>query len=92
VFVAVAWTIGTVLFFVLQVVVPMRTSPQLLKSKLSPEALQSLEDKLRALDAFLSDYLHRRRGRRPAANADGGAMPTAKRQRLEDAQQAELKR
>ncbi|EFN51092.1 hypothetical protein CHLNCDRAFT_141404 [Chlorella variabilis] len=79
-----------------QVVVPMRSSPQLLKSKLSPEALQSLEDKLRALDAFLVDYLHRRRGRRPVGGAgtaaDGGVLPTAKRQRLEDAQQAELKR
>ena len=56
--------------------------------------LQSLEDKLRALDAFLGDYLQRRRGRRPVggAAADGTALPAAKRQRLEDAQQAELKR
>ena len=126
-----------------QVVVPMRGSPQLLKCKLSLDALQasrcrrqplgswhpdnstcgagaggslsssvpasslltaaactalhclqSLEDKLRALDAFLGDYLQRRRGRRPVggAAADGTALPAAKRQRLEDAQQAELKR
>lgn len=38
-----------------QVVVPMRASPQLLKSKLSLDALLSLEDKLRALDSFLTD-------------------------------------
>ena len=56
--------------------------------------LQLLEDKLRALDAFLADYLQRRRGRCPVgpAAADGTALPAAKRQRLEDAQQAELKR
>ncbi|PRW05942.1 nuclear pore complex Nup155 isoform B [Chlorella sorokiniana] len=81
-----------------QVVVPMRGSPQLLKCKLSQDALQSLEDKLRALDAFLGDYVQRRRARRPTAAAPGtdaaalAAMPAAKRQRLEDAQQAELKR
>ncbi|KAI3427442.1 hypothetical protein D9Q98_010357 [Chlorella vulgaris] len=77
-----------------QVVVPLRSTAGLLRCKLSLEALQALEDKLRALDAFLSDYLQRRRGRRPGggAAADGTALPAAKRQRLEDAQQAELKR
>lgn len=124
-------------FSPLQVVVPMRGSPQLLRSKLSTDTLQvrasalqagactgllwrrcpdsichspaanhtpfnppkqSLEDRLRALDAFLADYLQRRRGRQPGGAADGGAgaaaqpLPAAKRQRLEDAQQAELKR
>ncbi|KAL4426022.1 hypothetical protein ABPG75_010038 [Micractinium tetrahymenae] len=77
-----------------QVVASMRGSP-LLKCKLPLEALQSLEDKLRALDAFLADYLHRRRGRLPGSaggDAGAGALPAAKRQRLEDAQQAELKR
>ncbi|PSC67210.1 nuclear pore complex NUP155 [Micractinium conductrix] len=79
-----------------QVVVQLRSSPGLVRSKLSLDALQALEDKLRALDAFLADYLHRRRGRRPGAlggSADGAPpLPAAKRQRLEDAQQAELKR
>jgi hypothetical protein len=71
----------------------MRTSPGLVRCKLSLEALQSLEDRLRALDAFLADQLQRRRQRRPlAATADGAGLPAAKRQRLEDAQQAELKR
>lgn len=73
----------------------MRGSP-LLRCRLPPDALQSLEDRLRALDTFLADYLHRRRGRLPggagAAGGDAGALPAAKRQRLEDAQQAELKR
>ncbi len=70
----------------------MRGSP-LLKSRLSPDTLQSLEDKLRSLDTFLADYLQRRRGRLPGgAGGEPGALPAAKRQRLEDAQQAELKR
>lgn len=72
----------------------MRASPGLVRCKLSLEALQSLEDSLRALDAFLADQLQRRRQWRiPAAAAAGAVgMPAAKRQRLEDAQQAELKR
>ncbi|KAL4425159.1 hypothetical protein ABPG77_008264 [Micractinium sp. CCAP 211/92] len=75
-----------------QVAAPMRGSP-LLKSRLSPDTLQSLEDKLRSLDTFLADYLQRRRGRLPGgAGGEPGALPAAKRQRLEDAQQAELKR
>jgi hypothetical protein len=77
----------------LQVVLPMRNAPQLLHCKLSLDALQSLEDRLRAFGAFLADYLHRRRARRPVGSGgDAGALPAAKRQRLEDAHQAELKR
>lgn len=67
---------------------------------------QALEERLRALDAFLADYAARRgAARRPGApyiaagigaGADGGpgggAAQTAKRQRLEDAQAAELRR
>ena len=71
----------------------------LMPSDPTPPHQQSLEDRLRALDAFLADYLQRRRGRQPAGAAADGAgagaaqpLPAATRQRLEDAQQAELKR
>lgn len=66
-----------------------------------PKKKQSLEDRLRALDAFLGDYLQRRRTRRPglaeaegamSGGAGGSVLPLAKRQRLEDAAQLELKR
>eukprot|EP00887_Chlorella_sp_A99_P007116 scaffold2.g7116.t1 len=88
------------------VVTPLKGSPQLVRARLPTEALQALEERLRALDAFLAGYIQRRAARRPSAAyaptagsggagaaLDGGfGQQAAKRQRLEDAQQAELRR
>lgn len=82
-----------------QIVAPLRSSPALLRCALPTEALQALEDKLRALDAFLQDFLSRRKARRrqghefaAAGGVAGLGQPASKRQRLEDAARLELKR
>ena len=85
---------------------PLRASPALVRCALPLEALQALEDKLRALNAFLQDFLARRKARRAQGNdfsaaagggGGGGAafalgQPASKRQRLDDADRLELKR
>lgn len=80
-----------------QIVSPIRSSPALLRCALPVEALQALEDKLRALDAFLVDFLARRKARRRQGGghhdfASSLGQPASKRQRLEDAARLEVKR
>jgi len=80
-----------------QIVSPIKSSPALLKCALPLEGLQALEDKLRALDAFLVDFLARRKGRRRQGGerhdfASSLGQPASKRQRLEDAARLEVKR
>jgi nuclear pore complex protein Nup155 len=77
------------------VVSPLRSSPGLYQCALPIEALQALEDKLRALDAFLVDFLARRKARRRQGGhefATSIGQPVSKRQRLEDATRLEVKR
>lgn len=77
---------------------PMRSSRHLLRCALSMDDLAALEDKLRALEAFLQESAARRRtGRRAIAGKDAAAVaafgaPASKRQRLEDAARLEAKR
>jgi nuclear pore complex protein Nup155 len=80
------------------VAAPPAAAPALLRCALPLDALAALEDRLRALDAFLEEYSARRRARRAgggalyhAADAAGGG-PAAKRQRLEDAARQEAAR
>jgi nuclear pore complex protein Nup155 len=81
-----------------QIVSPIKSSPALLKCALPVEGLQALEDKLRALDAFLVDFLARRKARRRQGGghhdfASSLGQPASKRQRrLEDAVRLEIKR
>lgn len=48
--------------------------PTHLYPTLSPSSRQALEDRLRALDSFLGDYLQRQRSRRPGEAGLGDAL------------------
>lgn len=79
------------------IVEPLRSSPPLLRCAVSVDSLLTLEETLRSLDAFLKDFIARRKARRHGVGHDDPSSlvlsgPLAKRQRLEDAVKLELAR
>ena len=86
-----------------QLVVPSKTSPDLLLGTVSTDVLASLELRLRSLDVFLKDFIVRKKAKRRSIASslasgttsqliDGTMQPMQKRQRLEDAARMELQR